>query len=826
MSHQARPISRTRQKSLIAILLVMILSVSAHAEKWELNGTVRDSRGTTLVAASVVTNIAGVGAITDVNGSFHLQGESQRPTGVTVSYLGYKPLALTLKPDNFAGNLTVTLKDALITTEGITVSANRGRFGETPVAFSDITSDVIQRDYTTGDLPAQLSGTPNLYTYSDGGSMLGYSHIAIRGFDEKRISVYLNGIPLNDPEDHTTYFIDLPDFASDVRDIQVQRGVGESMYADGTFGGSVNVTTYALDQPRRFNFTTGIGEYQDGSNWIGQTTRQTLQFSSGLVEGRYNIKARYSRQSTGGYIENSWHNGSSYFISASRIAPKSTTTFNTYGGPMQTHAAWDGIDLDTYRKNRRANFLTYRNETDNFTQPHYELHNTYLLSDKATLNTTGYYIRGKGYFEQFKKNRSPQTFNIPDSLLFDPANDMVDVITQQWVKKNQLGINTRLKLSHKLGSHSFGVAGYYFDSNHWGQVNAAFNIKRNLTPGELYYQYFGKKLNFSAFADERYRPTENLNIQLSLQLRHVRYRFNQNLIGAFTAGPQNSFDLNWTFLAPRMGLNYTLTKHHSVFTSFSISSNTPRDQDIYDANDPNAITNFDVKSERVYDYEFGYRFQAKLFSAEMNLFYLNFDNEVIFWGVDDDGSRLTDNAKSSYHSGAELSASATPISGANSKLHLSANFSYNKNRYREYSPNIAVFDSTLKTTVDYTGKVIPGFPEVIGNFVADYSVKNIRLTYRFKGIGKQFVESQNIDSLSIKGFGVSTLSGSIKLSDKGPFGALKITATLDNMFDKEYIQSGYGGNYRNSATGPTVGWGSYFASAGRSYFLQLSVDIQ
>ncbi len=803
-----------------------VFSPAAFAEEWKLVGAVNDTQGEPLMAVTVMTDIAGVGTMTDDNGIFQLSGSGVRPRIISFSHLSFKPLAQELQLSAFDSSLTIILESALIMKQGITVSANRARAGETPVAFSDITSDEIQRDYTVGDLPAQLSGTPNLYTYSDGGSILGYSHIAIRGFDEKRISVYVNGIPLNDPEDHVTYFIDLPDFASDVRDIQVQRGVGESMYADGTFGGSINVVTYGLDQPRKLSFTTGIGEYQAGDNWIGQTTRQTLQFSSGLVEGRYSFKARYSRQSTGGYIENSWHNGSSYYISASRIDPKSTTTFNTYGGPQQTHAAWDGIDLDTYRVNRRANFLTYFNETDNFNQPHYELHNTYSLSESATLSTTGYYIRGVGYYEQFKKGRDPLEFNISPSLLVDTANGTVDVITQQWVKKNQLGLNTRLELKHDRGSHAIGAAGYYFDSNHWGQVNSALNITRGFEPGNRYYEYFGKKLNFSAFADERYRLNSKLNAQLSLQLRHVRYRFKQNLIGAYTVGPQNAFNLNWTFLSPRVGLNYAFDSRHSVFSSFSIVSRTPRDQDIYDANDPAAVAKFDIKSERMYDYEFGYRYQSRAFSAGVNLFYMNFDNEVIFFGVDDDGSRLTDNAKSSYHSGAEISASVASVASAHSNLRFEANFSYNRNRYSDYSANVGIWSTGGVETVNYTDNTIPGFPELIGNFVADYKIKSVRVTYRFKGVGKQYVENQNLDSLSIKGFGVSTLTGSVKLSETGIFGGLKLTATLDNVFDKLYIQSGYGGNYLQSSGGAVNGWGGYYPSAGRSYFLQLSVDFQ
>lgn len=741
-----------------ALILFTTASIAV-ADTWKQSGRVIDELGEPLAGASVVTDIQTIGAVTDPHGKFTLSGDAATPERLTVSHVGYRPLLIDLASLDTDSELTLTLERIVIQEQGITVYANRARTGETPIAYSDITADEIERDYTVGDLPLALSSAPNVHIWTDAGSQLGYSHIAIRGFDERRISTYVNGVPLNDPEDHVTYFVDLPDFTNNVRDIQIQRGVGASLYADGAFGGSINIVSYALDQPRRFRFSTGIGEYWDrfSSDWVGQTTRQTLEFSSGLIEGRYHLLARLSRQSTGGYVNNSWARGRSYFLSASRLDPKSTTTFNAYGGPIRTHAAWDGIDLDTYRADRRTNFLTYANEGDNFNQPHYQLHNSYQLSERAHLSSTLYYIRGVGYFEQFKTGRDPIEFNVPDSLLNDPLTTEVDVTVRQWVTKNQLGINERLEVTHDRGTHALGMSGYYFDSDHWGEVIGALNVVSGYLPGERYYEYFGKKWNFSLFADERYRLTDRLNAQLSLQLRHLRYEFNQTLIGAFAVGPQNSFTLDWTFLSPRIGLNYQLAHRHSVFGSFSLASRTPRDVDIYDANDPFAEPDFDVKSERLYDYEFGYQYRGEKFSAGLNLFYMQFNNEVIFFGVDDDGSRLTDNAERSYHAGVELSSALQ----AHERLRVETNFSYNHNRYQDYKSFAPYYDAAGAVAVDFSDNVIPNFPEVIGNLIVDYQAERYRLTYRFRGVGRQYVESANIDSLAIAGFGSSSVSGSV-----------------------------------------------------------------
>ncbi|MCK7517700.1 MAG: Plug domain-containing protein [Ignavibacteriales bacterium] len=52
---------------------------------------------------------------------------------------------------------------------------------------------------------------PQLHFYSENGNGIGYNYLSIRGFDQRRISVSINGIPQNDPEDHNVYWLDFPD---------------------------------------------------------------------------------------------------------------------------------------------------------------------------------------------------------------------------------------------------------------------------------------------------------------------------------------------------------------------------------------------------------------------------------------------------------------------------------------------------------------------------------------------------------------------------------------------------------------------------------------
>ena len=279
-----------------------------------LSRVVVDPQRKPLPSVSVVTNLSGVGTQTDVGGQFTL-ADNSKIKWVTLSCVGFLPRQYSVNavPD------TIVLEPTVIPGGDVIVRSDRATQGETPVAFENFSRQDIDRDYKVGEFPLLLQSTPNVYAFSDGGSALGYSYIKIRGFDDKRVAVYINGVPLNDPEDQATYFVDLPDFASNITDIQIQRGVGNSLYGDASFGGSVNIATNAFARERSLSLSSGYGRYTVNEHPEGDLSKQTINFSSGLVDGRWLYGGRYSRQSTGGYRYGSWYEGWSYYLSAARL---------------------------------------------------------------------------------------------------------------------------------------------------------------------------------------------------------------------------------------------------------------------------------------------------------------------------------------------------------------------------------------------------------------------------------------------------------------------------------------------------------------------------
>ena len=236
----------------------------------------------------------------------------------------------------------------------------------------------------------------------------------------------INGIPLNTPESHEVYWVDHPD-------LLWRAGVGAGP-ARGRDRALRRERGRRLDQRgelRRFRASARL-PIEGGAGSFG-TTRFTVQYESGLLDDTYAFSGRYSRIVSQGYREQSWSRLWSYQFSAARLDSWMTTRVNLYGGPERLHLAYFAVDrayLDGRitgdpDQDRRFNPLTWRNETDNFFEPHYELIQDVKLSDRASLASVRLLFPGKGYYDdipygpqsfasrRLRRSTSPPTRSIP-----------------------------------------------------------------------------------------------------------------------------------------------------------------------------------------------------------------------------------------------------------------------------------------------------------------------------------------------------------------------------------------------------------------------------
>ncbi len=226
-----------------------------------LKGRVTDEEtGEPINGASVLFNDSGSGTVTNAQGAFELNLGANAPQNffITVKHIGY--LTKKLEVSNISTFLEVQLLATVIDLESVIVSSTRA--GEkTPTTYNNVEQEDIEKQNLGQDLPFLLNWTPGVVTTSDAGAGIGYTGIRIRGSDPTRINVTVNGIPINDSESQGVFWVNMPDLATSVDNIQVQRGVGTSTNGAGAFGASINLLTSGVDTESGASLNTTVGSY-------------------------------------------------------------------------------------------------------------------------------------------------------------------------------------------------------------------------------------------------------------------------------------------------------------------------------------------------------------------------------------------------------------------------------------------------------------------------------------------------------------------------------------------------------------------------------------
>lgn len=718
-----------------------------------------------------------------INSMFQISNIFSDKFRTYVSFLKTLLVSLTLL---FANNEIVFSQDAADTTEykteSIEVDALKGKERSTPVTFQDIKRSEIENKYWMQDLPMFLNGNTSINSYSESGASLGYSYMSLRGFDQKRISILINGIPQNDPEDHQVYWVDVSDITASAEEMQIQRGIGTALYGSSAIGGVINVRTLDYFKRKFLNFSGGYGNYN--------SKRFSAEYSSGLLNNGIALYAKIGKINTDGYRDLSWSDNWSYFISAGLITgKKSVIKMNFFGSPMKNHLAYTGVDKPYLEgeitgdklTDRKYNYLTYPDETDNYFQPHYELVYNFQPGKNLLISNTFSYIRGDGYFNtsfpvfygyDFDYFRL-KPFFVQDTVsynsLYYKRNDdgtiyfekgkgyeivRSDLVTRLNVNNNTYGWFPKVQLKHKNEKGTLIVGGEirYHKSEHFGEVTSGESLPPGTPPDFVYYFYNGGKRTYSAYVNELYRITEKLDAMIGLQYVYHRYNLSNDRFKPY------DFSLNYNFVTPRTGINYNFNDKLNAFINFSIAKREPRLKDIYDAENPDSKPNFRIldtlkgiyddpliKPEEMKDYEFGISYNSYKIKAELNFYLMDFKNEIVNNGqLDNVGQPISGNAGKSIHKGIELGFTINPFSQINFKgLTLSGNLNLSDNYFTDYR-EVSGADSSGNIIYgnDYTDNKILLTPGVIGNLSLNYSDdRGINAYVSLQHIGKQYLDN-------------------------------------------------------------------------------------
>ena len=724
-------------------------------------------------------------------------------------------------------------KDTVYYLPPMIVFPTQARERETPVTFSNLNRRQLSERYSVQDVPVLLSELPSITFYSENGNGIGYNYINLRGFDQRRLSVMINGVPQNDPEDHNVYWIDFPDLLASTENIQVQRGAGSAFYGPPAIGGSVNLVTNPFTQKPGITFETMFG-FQEfgGSSSLPLTTRKyAVTINSGLIDRQYMFYGRLGKIHSDGYRENSWVDLDSYFLGAVRFDKEMTTRFHVFGGPIDDGLAYYGLpkfaNLD--KKLRRQNLVywelnsartayTYTTprrtqEIENFSQPHYELMNEWRLSPSLTLSNTLFYYTGDGFFDYDASWADTTMLRIGYSYGIPTSQNPTNTLVRAFVGNKQLGWLPRLQIDHGGSTLTVGAEVRFHRSIHWGKIQYANGLPDGLDPDYRFYEYNGEKDILSFYAHEIFRPRENLALMADLQLVRNRYAIeNEKYLG-------NNFSVPYLFANPRIGVNYNINAEWNGYLTLAYTSREPRLRNLYAAEDSyfGATPQFKAeitagkaryvfseplaKPERLFDIEAGVGYRNSYARLSANLFWMEFADELVKSGqVDIFGQPVTGNAERTRHLGLEIDGALTFAES----FTLGGNLSLSRNRLVRYS----VIDHGARVTLD--GNPISGFPDALGNLRLTYHNDVITASVLGKYVGSFYTdnfrnEENKNDAYTV--FNVEILYRLPRVFDT----ELNVRGEVRNLFNNLYFASGEGN--------------AFFPAAERNYLIGLTLNL-
>lgn len=787
------------------LLLLFLSTISIYSQEIKLSGKVIDAESQNpMIGVNIIVENTNIGTTSKTNGTFQIIGNFNNTDILNFSFLGFSDYSIEiaeyLKSDRTVSLIRKAVKlDKVVVVEGLIAKE-----GVTPASFGKITRKEIENDYTIQDIPEYLSYLPSTTFYSENGNGIGYNYISIRGFGQRRISISVNGIPQNDPEDHNVYWLDMPDLLESTDLVQVQRGAGAGMVGYPSIGGSINIITSPFSDKPNFEVASSIGSYN--------TRKYSVKFSSGLIDNKYSVYAKLSKTLSDGYRDNSWIDFNSYHVSAARYDENVTSILNFYGGPISDGLAYYGIPKEYIKDKelRKTNFLS-SDELENFSQPHYELLNEMRLSNDITLNSALFLVIGEGFFD----------YDGSWSVYYDDyfrlkANGYTEddlptsAFIRAQVENKQWGWLPKLTWEHGEGILTAGAEYRNHRSTHWGAIKFAENIPAGVPQDYKYYYYEGGKDIANFFVNENYTVTDKLNLLGEVQLSYHKYKlFNERYLGT-------EFSIDGLYLNPRFGINYKFTDEISSYLSYARVTREPRLKNYYDAAESSGgstpqfeqsddgIYDFDnplVKPEVMNDIELGARYKNNLFSLNANLFYMLFSDEIISKGqLDRFGQPITGNVDKTIHTGIEIDGNVNIAKN----IQLIFNASYSKNYVSE---GVTYFGST---PIDLSNNSIAGFPELTMNAILRGNYQGFSGQLSAKYVGDYYSDNYD-DNLSllqaqypdiagytdnkVDSYFVMNIMGSYEIEMSKLFNKVKIFVQVNNIFNNLYAAYATGGDF-------------------------------
>ena len=697
----------------------------------------------------------------------------------------------------------------------------------TPVAYTNIGQEELKKHNLGVDFTYLLKMTPGAVVTSDAGAGIGYTSLRIRGTDATRINVTANGIPVNDAESHTVFWVNIPDIASSVKDVQIQRGAGTSTNGAGAFGASINMQTSEFNTQPYAGFSGSAGSFG--------THKETLRAGTGLLSEHWTFDIRLSNIGSDGYIDRASANLNSYYLQGAYYSDNTTVRLINFAGEEETYHAWnyaskEEMQLYGRRYNSCGYMYTdsdgkahyYNGQTDNYVQKNWQLLLDHHFNNEWSMNTGLHYTKGDGYYQEYKGDRKLKEYALKPYFFDGNEVKRSDLIRRKAMDNHFGGAVFSLNYKEERVNASLGGSANRYYGRHFGQVLWVKNYMNHLTPDHEYYRNVGAKNDANIYLKGDYRLTNNLNIYADLQYRHIGYKIDgcNDKWNDATGNLQTlAIDENFDFFNPKAGVSWRIDSNNRLFASVSAAHKEPTRNNYTDGKLAERPT-----AERLTDYELGYTFEKKRLHAGINLYYMDYKDQLVLTGeLNEIGEPLAANIPDSYRAGIELMAGFELPSG----FGWNANATFSRNRIKNFTEVLYDDDTYERWEINHGSTRLSFSPDIIVNNTFSYRHKGFDVSLQSNYVSKQYMSNAEQEEHRLDAYFVSNLclSYTLKLQKTKN---ITIGATIYNIFDEEYESNGYAGSgYYSEADGTRhrYNYAGYAAQAGTNILGHMSIDF-
>lgn len=673
-----------------------------------------------------------------------------------------------------------------------------------PFTKTTLTKKEIEKLNLGQDLPFLLNQTPSVVVNSDAGSGIGYTGIRIRGSDATRVNMTINGIPYNDAESQGLFFVDLPDFASSVSNVQIQRGVGTSSNGAGAFGATMNFSTNEVITSPYTEINNSFGSFN--------TWKHTVKAGTGLINDHFTVDARISKIRSDGFVDRATSNLFSFYLSAAYLAEKTSIRFNILSGKEKTYQSWYGIPEAYLISNRTFNSAgterpgsPYDNETDNYRQDHYQLFINHELNKKIAINTAFFLTNGTGYYEQYKAQQHYSSYGLSDYLSGNDTLRKTDLIRQLWLDNKFFG--QVLSLQYKGSKKELTVGGGWnrYNGNHFGKIIWA---PGGVPDNYRWYNRQANKTDINIFAKYQQALTSQINVFSDLQYRHVLYN-----IDGFRDNPSLQIREKYTFLNPKIGIGYT-SNNYQWYASYSLGQKEPNREDFEAGN------NQLPKPEKLHDIELGIEKKNSQNSWGATIYYMHYKDQLVLTGkINDVGAYTRTNIPDSYRLGLELQGKSTLTHW----LNLAGTLTVSRNKVQNFTEFYDDYDNGGQKINTYGNTTIAYSPSLIGSASINITpLRNLEISLPGKYVSRQYLDNTSNKARSLSAFYVQDLRIGY-IVRKVFFKNINLVVQANNVFNKKYEPNGYTFSYLYGGSVITENY--YFPMAGTNFMLAVNVKL-